>query len=151
MGVTDQPSRVLAEASADTAPLPFKDQLRLKIEGAKNTVDPATVALPEAALPGFKPTKETIATAPAPVLALLDLKRTKVVPKENSSRSKPMPGFAPKKGPEGFRQVGLYDPAAKVGPKRRRRRSAPAELNPLVPGQKPKKRRRRRVVRPEPL
>merc|ERR1711964_153821 len=101
---------------------------------------------------GFNPSEGMIQNATAPALALLDLKRAKAPSKEQSSRSKPMPGFAPKKGPEGFKQVGLYDPSAKTkGPRKRRR--APKDLSDseLQSGDKPKRRRRRRVVNPQPL
>merc|ERR1711964_38252 len=87
-----------------------------------------------------------------PESLVVDLKRAKTPSKEQSSRSKPMPGFAPKKGPEGFKQVGLYDPSAKTkGPRKRRR--APKDLSDseLQSGDKPKRRRRRRVVNPQPL
>merc|ERR1711964_853457 len=60
-----------------------------------------------------------------PKVLEIELPRAReIVPEEEESpkvnilddalkRSKPMPGFAPKKGPEGFKQVGLYDPSAK--------------------------------------
>merc|ERR1719449_501077 len=83
-----------------------------------------------------------------------DLKRAKAPPREQSSRSKPMPGFAPKKGPEGFKQVGLYDPSAKTkGPRKRRRapRRELAEIDPQTGAPARKRRRKRRIVQPQPL
>merc|ERR1711964_749384 len=97
-----------------------------------------------------------------PESLVVDLKRAKTPSKEQSSRSKPMPGFAPKKGPEGFKQVGLYDPSAKSKPRnpRRRYRSQASQVGPVPEGQdpnqaieapKPKRKRQRRIVKPQPL
>merc|ERR1712098_164310 len=73
-----------------------------------------------------------------------DLQPNTNVDPKMSIRSKPLPGFAPKKGPLGFKQVGLYDPWAKKWKKRVRKRRPPKDGRII-------KRRKRRVVKPEPL